>query len=124
MPSDSVNREGSISIYLLVMIVLGALIGTFVGMFLAGMQDRRALAVASALITTAVVAAIRRALGASAPSLFLSATNVRLPPGVWAGILFATIVGGLAAHDLTGFVGLTEGWVIGLVAAPLAWPSA
>jgi hypothetical protein len=119
MRAGAVNREGVVSISVLVMAILGGVSGAVVGYLLNTLPDRRLLAVVAALVAVGVAGAARRLLNRVSPSLSMMPTGARIPPAVWAGIVLSALVAGLAGHDLVIVVGDSWGAVMGLVSGVL-----
>jgi hypothetical protein len=119
--SQQVNREGSVSIFLLVVIVLGAVSGAVAGGILDGVvADRRLLALLAALLAVLVVGLVRRFLGETYPGLFLTPTRSPIPVNAWLVIVISALIGGFAGHDLSDLARTSAGIFVGLFSGTLA----
>ena len=119
--SQQINREGSVSIFLLVAIVLGATSGAIAGGILDGLvSDRRVLALLAALFAVLLVGVVRRFLGETFPALFLTPTRSPIPVSAWVIIVISALIGGLAGHDLGELARTSAGMFVGLFSGTLA----
>jgi len=101
--------------------ILGALTGVIAGYAL----DRvlgggRLLALLSAFSAVAITNIFRLYLSSISRSLRLWPRGAKMPVYLWLSICLATLIGGLAGHDLCDFFGMSSGAVIGFVSGVLA----
>jgi len=119
--SQPINREGSVSIFLLVALVIGAVAGAVSGALLDGViSGRRLLAILAALVAVTAVGIVRRFLGETFPRLFLEPTPTRISVAAWVSIVVSALIGGLAGDDLSELAGTSAGVFIGLFSGTVA----
>ena len=101
--------------------ILGALAGVIAGYGLDRVVDsRRLLALLAAVFAVAVIVAFRNFLGSISSSLRLGRSGSKVPSYLWLAICLATIIGGLAGHDLCELWQVMSGAVIGFASGALA----
>jgi hypothetical protein len=67
-----------------------------------------------------VIVGFRNFLGSISPSLRLGRSGSKVPSYLWLAICLATIIGGLAGHDLCELGQVMSGAVIGFASGALA----
>jgi hypothetical protein len=114
------SSKGFISIFFLIVWLAGAAGGAVLGYLLDGVIDERLLGIVAAFLVVILLGILRQALGASFPSLFLAPKRATIPVAVWVSIAFATLVGGLAGHDLSQLADISSGAMIGSLSGTIA----
>ncbi len=107
--------------FILVIAILGALTGTLVGYGVDQvLEGRRLLALLAAFSAVIICNLFRLYLSGVSRSLQLWPPGSKVPPYLWLSICVATIIGGLAGHDISEFVGISSGAIIGFGSGVLA----
>lgn len=115
------NTRGFVSVFMFVALILGAFAGTALGASLDGsMSERRGLSIVAALFALAVIWLVRHFLGEGFPAVFMKPRGKSIPPAVWLGVVFSSIVGGLAGHDIGLLFGVSSGALFGLISGTIA----
>lgn len=110
--SDTGTRDtgGFASTFMFIALIIGAFFGTAFGQSLDGsVSERRLLSILSALFAMMIIWLVRHFLGNAFPTVFVKPHGKSIPPAVWLGVVFSSIVGGLAGHDIGQLFGVTSG---------------
>jgi uncharacterized membrane protein YfcA len=118
--SNTQDSQGFVAIFLLVMVLIGAVTGTAIGAALAGTMHLRWLAVLSALLVIIFLGTIRTRLGRLFPKLSLARRGSSIPSAVWIGGFYSAIVGGLAGHDFGQLAGIYSAPLVGFFSGTIA----
>jgi hypothetical protein len=113
--------QGLVAAFISIMGLLGALVGAVVGDMIAEtLRDPRLLALVSAFISVVAISLVRRLLGKLFPVMSLGRSGVGASAHLWLSVCFATLIGGLAGHDVGQWFGMRwpalEGFIAGLFA--------
>lgn len=111
------------SIFIFIALIIGAVAGAAVGWTLAGRIGDRLLSIFAALFAVVAIWSLRHVLGDSYPDLFARPRDKSIPPAIWLGVAFSSVVGGLAGHDIGLLFGVTTGALFGLTSGTIAGAS-
>jgi hypothetical protein len=101
--------------------ILGALAGVIAGYGLDRVvESRRLLALLAAVFAVAVIVAFRNSLGRISPTLRVWRAGSKIQSYFWIATCLATIIGGLAGHDLCELGQVASGAVVGFASGALA----
>jgi uncharacterized membrane protein YfcA len=106
---------------MLIALIVGAFFGAALGQTLdSSISEKRILSILTALFAVLIIDVVRRLFGKAYPSVFLAPRDKTIPPAVWLGVGFSSVVGGLAGHDIGLQFGVTSGALFGLASGTIA----
>ena len=93
------DTGGFASIFMFIALMVGAIAGAAFGQSLnGGVSERRLLSILAALFAVVIIWLIRHFLGNAYPAVFVKPHGKSIPPALWLGLAFSSVVGGLAGH--------------------------
>lgn len=113
--------QGLVAAFISIVALLGGIVGGIVGYLLDGtLHDGRLLSLVSAFVAIMAIILVRRLLGRLFRVLSLGRPGVGASAHLWLSICFATLIGGLAGHDLGQLFGEPWGALKGFIAGILS----
>jgi hypothetical protein len=123
MPRGTRKQDTSnfASTFIFIALLMGAVAGAAFGQALdSSVSDRRLLSILAALFAVAIIWLVRHFLGEAYPAAFVKPRGRSIPPAVWLGLAFSSVVGGLAGHDIGQLFGVSSGALFGLISGTIA----
>jgi hypothetical protein len=115
------DTGGFASIFIFIALTVGIISGALFGQLLdSSLGEKRILSILAALFSVVIIWLVRHFLGNAFPAVLVKPRGKSIPPAVWLGVFFSSVVGGLAGHDIGLFFGVTSGVLFGMLSGTIA----